>query len=64
MKATVFFNPENLKEFLAERMDILYLSYTRNDKYYGIIELDIDSTWKFEVVFLAEIIEVRKKEGR
>jgi VCBS repeat-containing protein len=64
MKVTVFFNPENLKAFRSGSMDTLYLSYSKNEKYYGIMELDADGDWKFEMDFQTDLVLVKKKNNR
>jgi len=60
MKIYAFFNPENLRSFLAEATKEFYLSYVKNEKYYGEMQVEVD-IYKYEVEINDDFIIVRKK---
>jgi len=61
MKMYLFFCPENLNAFLSDGMPELYLSYKKDDKYYGDIQIEI-TDYKYNIKVNSDFVVVTKKK--
>ena len=62
MKLYGFYNPENLRSFLADTTKELYIAYAYSDKYYAEIQIEV-ADYKFELQINDDFI-IAKKKGR